>query len=206
MNKLSVQEINSISKYSSTNSKARCLRATTFIQGVRAINILCQIVLVLCTLVVLSVSAQAQWKYNESKDELTGKVSSRHVFTLSNNRIQGTFSKDFILLIVKCDKETPILGTNHISLEGDIDCTSYSGCIATQAMRFKFDNVEKPLNTTAYLFEHRDAAYFESKKLVDLMKKALEVRIEFEPMFTKGKKVIADFSLVGFSKALKKCR
>ena len=155
---------------------------------------------------MLSVPAQAQWEYNESKDELTGKVSTRYIVAFSNNRIQGDFSKGLVFLIMNCGEESPRLGTIDIPLEGkDIDCTSYSKCISTQTMRFKFDNVQEPLNVTADLFEHRDGAHLRSKKLVDLMKKAIGVRIEFEPMFTRGTKVIADFSLVGFTKAFGRC-
>ena len=38
------------------------------------------------------------------------------------------------------------------------------------------------------------------------MKPAGSVKVEFEPILTQGKKVIVHFSLIGFSKALSKCK
>ena len=108
-----------------------------------------------------------------------------------------------VLLAVVCGEKDLI--TNDISLTGSIDCTAH-GCTTEQRMRFKFDNVSEALTFTAYVWEHNNGASFSSKKLVGLMKSAGSVKIEFEPILTQGKKVIAHFNLIGFSKALSKCK
>ena len=165
-------------------------------------------VAILCGLYIFGVDlekAEAEWVYGESKDELTGKINQRHVVAYSENKVEGWISKRKVLLGVVCGEKDPYLRTNDISLTGSIDCTEY-GCTTKQRMRFKFDNVSEALTVTAYVWEHSNGASFSSGELIRLMKPAGSVKVEFEPILTQGKKVIAHFSLIGFSKALSKCK
>ena len=121
-----------------------------------------QILLILIAFVIAQSLAYAQdWSTYKSKDELTGEITEYSIRTTSYNVIEGRFGKEAPQLAVICGKrgyrDYSVVLITRGGLESKIKCGSSDGsseCIYRQRMRFKFDNIEKPVKYAGYTNKH----------------------------------------------------
>ena len=162
-----------------------------------------------CGLFFLLLAGEAsasQWKYDEGKDALTGKVTSNYLFTYSVVPFKTTLGLDtYLVLGLTCGGRSPYLRSDEISLDADVSCDEW-GCSSYQRVRLMFDENE-PVSLKGRVWEKRNGITLETDKgkdIIGMMKQGSTLLFEFTPLlgYEKG---IALFSLIGFSDALSKC-
>lgn len=157
---------------------------------------------------ILSLSEEptqfGDWRYHESKDEMTGQVSSRFVYSYSDNRLSGWISSGKLLLGVTCPDGVYLRAND---LRFDSEFTSDFN-FQYQVMRVRFD--DDPIDSVIwYVWEdNNDGASLEHRQRAAFVQSLLNkerLMVEVELFSSEGRKQVGHFNLLGFAEAYEQC-
>lgn len=154
------------------------------------------------------------WSYHQSKDEMSGKVTG-YITSYSKNTLNGWLRNGKVMLGYACGQGFYVRANDIGFTIDDLDCNQY-WCKRTHYARVKFDDgstsdigfsVWEDNNDGMSLqklsgYPERDNESF----LINSMKAGTTMYLELELFNTKGNQQIAEFDLIGFTKAFSQCK
>ena len=162
--------------------------------------IIVRALLIVALATLVTTTAIAEWRYNETTDEMTGKVSQRFVYTYSENELEGSVKSGPLLLGINCNGSV-YMRANDLGLEYE------SFDKRDHPSRVRFDDSSIETHTWRVWEDNHDGATLDedTDEFVLSVSRSDRLRIEVKLSYVDGRKQVADFDLDGFSDAYNQC-